>query len=330
MRRMFHLLRGDGRRWRASVSTPLRPGFYHAYRRSLFALRRGLTWRLAGVSRRLAWRFTRTLTLIERRRELDRRERVANTPLPPHVLEAAREREEERQFRETVRAHSVPAPQRTRASRPMQIAHSASPSRSEPFDHISLTAAQLKTPLTTNAGLPICVLKTPPSFTASVMARVSAVNTPGASPATPTSAIPADAPPVAGAQAALTKTCFPSAPPGPASVSVADVGAPPVSGAMLWRHALALVSVYGVAAAIALCSGWLFARLAPGLVYSMLSAVVNALILVIAAFGAVWRMSNGMIGGVGMLYLLLLALLAPMLLVVSQAPRVFSSVRREA
>src|SRR5579872_5579419 len=112
MRRMFNLLREDGRRWRTSVSAPLRPGFQHRYRRSLFALRRGRAWRFAGVSRRLSWGFTRTLTQIERRQELARRERAANAPLPPHVLEAAREREEERQFRETVRAHSVPAPSR--------------------------------------------------------------------------------------------------------------------------------------------------------------------------------------------------------------------------
>jgi len=334
MKRMFNLLRGDGRRWRTSVSAPLRSGFQYRYRRSLFALRRGLAWRIAGVSRRLSWRFIRTLTLIERRQELARRERAANAPLAPHVLDATREREEERRFRETVRAHSVPAPDRAYTDRP---AHPAQLAHSESFDQVSLMAAQFKTPLTTNAGLPICVLKTPPSFTASVMARVSAANTPGAPAATPTGPTPhntkADAPPASDAPAALMETRFPSAPPGRVPVPVGAVaasGASRVSAGMLWRHGLALVGVYGVSAVIVLCSGWLFARLDPGLVFSLLSALVNIIILVIATFGIAWRMSNGAIGGVGVLYLLLLALLAPMLLVVSQAPRMFASARREA
>ena len=336
MRRMFNLLRGDGRHWRASASAPIRPGFHHMYRRSLFALRRGLAWRLAGVSRRLTWRFTRTLALIERRQDRARRERAA---LAPHALQAAREREEERRFREELRARSVPTGLRmnraTRDAPTAPPAHGARSARPEPREPTTLTAARLTTPLTTNAGLPICVLKTPPSFTASVMARVSAVNaTPDATSAgaIASAALSADAPPGPGTSdvpAARIETGFPSAPPGHTRALV-ERAAPRVSAEMLWRHALALFGVYGLSALIVLCSGWLFATVAPGLVFALLHAAVEIVIVTIGAVGVAWRMSSGTIGGVGMLYLALLALLAPILLVASQAPRVFASVRREA
>jgi len=333
---MFNLLRGDGRRWRASASAPLRSGFHHTYRRSLFALRRGLTWRIAGVSRRLSWRFTRTLALIERLQDRARRERAT---LAPHALQTAREREEERSFREELRARSVPArPHRGYVMRDTPTAsptHGAQSAQPDPREHTLLTAAQLTSPLTTNAGLPICVLKTPPSFTASVMARVAAVNaTPDAASAgvIASAAQPADAPPSSAASdvpAARMESEFPSAPPGHAR-ALAERAAPRVSAEMLWRHALALFGVYGLSALIALCSGWLFATVAPGLVFAFLHAAVALVIVAIGAIGAAWRMSSGTIGGIGVLYLALLALLAPILLVASQAPRVFASVRREA
>ncbi len=358
MKRMFNPLRGDERRWGASAPTPLRPGFHYIYRRLLFALRRGLAWRVAGISRRLSRKVTRTLTLIERRQEQARRVRAARNPSTSfdsldatRALNTAREREEERRFREELRARSVPAPFRagraTQNHSPGASSHAtSSPGQPAIPGHVSPTAAQLTPPLTTNAGLPICVLKTPPSFTASVMARVSAVNaanaantSPGPGAARADNPVLTDAPPgsiAPDAPAGRVNLHVPSAPLGRRAAwnapggPGAGIGATRVSAEMLWRHALALFGVYGVSALIVLCSGWLFATLAPNLVFSALNAIVNVVILVIAAVGAVWRTSDGAIGGVGLLYLALLALLAPILLVASQAPRVFASARREA
>ncbi len=307
MRRKFTLLRGEGRPWRDSVPAPLLPGFQHTYYRWLYRLRR-LSARLSGVSRRLS----RALALRDNTQAPARRmwrEQPQATSLAPHVTEAARERAEERDFRETMRAHSAPA-----ASR-------AAPG--------VIRSAQAQVAPSPNAKLPICVLQTPPSFTASVMARVAAT----------AESAPASAPP---GSLGATESEVSRDPASPTYFSLAApyralrvpgaalAASPRVSPEMLWRHLGALIGAYSLAALIVLCSGWLFAVLAPQPVFAALNAAVDAVIVALTTLGALWQTANGAVGGLGILYALLLLLLAPILLALSQAPRAFASAQREA
>ncbi|HLY32524.1 MAG TPA: hypothetical protein VKQ36_15980 [Ktedonobacterales bacterium] len=208
--------------------------------------------------------------------------------LASNVERAIREREEERAFREAFRARlrpvSVDRPRTAESSSQLPVVRSSS---ALPFP----TVGTANTP------------NTPSAFTAAVMARISApVNTSESAENENTSETPS-----------------PEVSPAMPLASFAMAGGRTFSSAMLAQQARTLFGAYGLAACIVLLSGALFAFFAPGLVFTGLNALLDMLVVVIVAAGTFWQTANTLVGGVGLLYLGLLLLLAPMLALALQA-----------
>jgi len=171
------------------------------------------------------------------------------------------------------------------------------------------------------------VLATTPDFTAGVMARLaadaSATATPILTPLAPLSAPLSTTPPA--------DSRLPQAPHSLSSLRHATY-AP--QNAPRWETLLTQVSVvgciYAISLGIILGTSLAIAVIEPNMVLTALVSWINVLVGLITWLGMLTRLLLGSIGLLGVAYLLMLALLASLALVVLGAPRLVTTLWREA
>ena len=180
------------------------------------------------------------------------------------------------------------------------------------------------------------VLMTTPDFTASVMARLS-TNMPAPVPAP----VPEPAPPTSIPSAPLGATRRTTQRIDPASLPrllramfhMSHMSQAP-QRALRWRTLLTQISVvgciYAISAGIMLGTSVAIALIEPNVVLVAFVSWINSLVRLMAWLGRLTHMLLGSIGLLGIAYLLMLALLASLAVVVVGAPRLVTTLWREA